>query len=126
MMDPRLRKAAIQASLGGLVLVVSFAVMGRASSDPPQPETAADAAAEATADAPLTEPTPEVVAEPEEPVLIDGCFSSGSTRAEVSRVMGSPDSIVFGEWVYGRSGVTFGYGTVLDYHNEDRNLRLCP
>ena len=54
-----------------------------------------------------------------------GCFGSGSTRAEVSAVMGAPDSVVFGEWVYGRSGVTFGYGTVLDIRNVGGDLRVC-
>ena len=125
-MDPRARKAAIQASLGGLVLLVLFVVMSQTSSDAPQPETAAETAAEITTDEWPTELTEEEATAPEEPILVDGCFTWGSTRPVVSRVMGQPDSIVFGEWVYGRSGVTFGYGTVSNYHNEDRNLRLCP
>lgn len=129
MMDPRARRAAIQASLGGLVLLVLFVVMSRSSSAPARTGNEAETEANATtevADERPTEPTEEVVTEPGEPILVDGCFGSGSTRAEVSRVMGSPDSIVFGEWMYGPSGVTFGYGTVLDYHNEGRNLKLCP
>jgi hypothetical protein len=121
-MDPRARRAAIQASIGGGVLLALFVGMSLTSSGPPEPETAADPES-ATAEVPATEPTAVEVAGPEDP---DGCFSSGSTRAEVSRVMGAPDSIAFGEWLYGRSGVTFGYGTVLDYHNEGGDLRLCP
>ncbi len=122
-MDPRVRRPAIQASIGGLVLLVLFVVMSRPSTDPPQPVTVTDSEVEASTEAPPTEPVAEERAGPEDP---DGCFSSGSTRAEVSRVMGAPDSTVYGEWVYGRSGITFGYGTVSDYHNEDLNLRICP
>lgn len=40
--------------------------------------------------------------------------------------MGEPDSIAFGDWLYGRSSVTFGYGVVLDYANVDGNLPVCP
>lgn len=40
--------------------------------------------------------------------------------------MGEPDSIVFGDWLYGRSSVTFGYGVVLDYANAGGNLVVCP
>ena len=103
--------------------MVLFVVMSVTSTDSSQPETATDTEVETTANAPQTEPMGGKPAGPEDP---DGCFSSGSTRAEVSRVMGAPDSTVYGEWVYGRSGITFGYGTVLDYHNEGGNLRLCP
>jgi len=39
--------------------------------------------------------------------------------------MGAPDTVDFGAWVYGESWVTFGYGVVLDYSNQGRNLRLC-
>lgn len=60
-----------------------------------------------------------------EPPLTDGCFRPGSSRAEVRAVMGAPDTIDFGAWVYGRSNVTFGYGVVLDYSNEGGNLRVC-
>ena len=64
-------------------------------------------------------------AETVEPPLATGCFRSGSSRAEVRAVMGAPDTIDFGAWMYGRSNVTFGYGVVLNYSNRDGNLRLC-
>ena len=32
-----------------------------------------------------------------------GCFRGGSTREEVLEIMGRPDSVVFGAYVYGRS-----------------------
>lgn len=62
------------------------------------------------------------------PVLSQGlaCIKGGSTREEVRAVMGEPDSIAFGDWLYGRSSVTFGYGVVLDYSNAGGNLVLCP
>ena len=54
-----------------------------------------------------------------------GCIRSGSTREEVRAVMGEPDSVSFGAWVYGRSSVTFGYGTVLDLENRGGELIVC-
>ena len=125
-MDPRARRAAIQASLGGVVLLVLFVVMSQTSTNAPPSEPAAEIAGETTGDERPTEPLTGGAVDPQEPILVDGCFVSGSTRAEVTRVMGAPDSIVFGEWMYGKSAVVFGYGTVLDYSNEDRNLKLCP
>ncbi len=54
------------------------------------------------------------------------CIRGGTTREEVRRVMGEPDSVVFGDWLYGRSSVTFGYGVVLDYSNAGGDLVVCP
>jgi hypothetical protein len=54
-----------------------------------------------------------------------GCIKGGTTREEVRAVMGEPDSIAFGDWLYGRSSVTFGYGVVLDFSNAGGNLVLC-
>ncbi len=54
-----------------------------------------------------------------------GCIRGGTSRAEVLALMGEPDSVSFGAWLYGRSEITFGYGTVLDFTNEDGNLVLC-
>jgi hypothetical protein len=54
------------------------------------------------------------------------CIRGGTSRDEVRRIMGEPDSIAFGDWLYGRSSVTFGYGVVLDYANRDGRLRVCP
>ena len=53
------------------------------------------------------------------------CIRGGTSRAEVLALMGEPDSVSFGAWLYGRSEITFGYGTVLDFRNEDGNLVLC-
>ena len=54
------------------------------------------------------------------------CIRGGTSREEVRRIMGEPDSIAFGDWLYGRSSVTFGYGVVLDFTNVDGTLRVCP
>ena len=54
-----------------------------------------------------------------------GCIHGGTTREEVRAIMGEPDSVAFGDWIYGRSSVTFGYGVVLDYSNAG-NLVVCP
>jgi hypothetical protein len=74
-------------------------------------------------------PAPEVVNTPAPaPAPAQGltCIKGGSTREEVRAVMGEPDSVAFGDWLYGRSSVTFGYGVVLDYSNAGGNLVLCP
>lgn len=55
-----------------------------------------------------------------------GCIHGGTTREEVRAIMGDPDSVAFGDWIYGRSSVTFGYGVVLDYSNASGNLVICP
>ncbi len=55
-----------------------------------------------------------------------GCIRGGTTREEVRAIMGEPDSVAFGDWIYGRSSVTFGYGVVLDYSNASGDLKLCP
>jgi hypothetical protein len=54
-----------------------------------------------------------------------GCFRGGSTREEVLEVMGPPDSVVFGAYVYGSSQILFGYGVVAEWSNEGGNLLLC-
>ncbi|HSH75100.1 MAG TPA: hypothetical protein VLA09_05435 [Longimicrobiales bacterium] len=55
-----------------------------------------------------------------------GCIRGGTTRAEVLGIMGEPDSIAFGDWLYGRSSVSFGYGVVVDYHADpDGRLVVC-
>jgi hypothetical protein len=53
------------------------------------------------------------------------CIRGGTSREEVRAILGEPDSIAFGDWLYGASSVTFGYGTVLDYRNAG-NLIVCP
>ena len=62
---------------------------------------------------------------PQRPRGGPGCIRSGSTREEVRAVMGEPDSVSFGAWLYGRSSVTFGYGTVLTLENEGGELIVC-
>jgi len=129
---------AVRVSVVGLILLLVFVVLIRAPSDAPQPTDAAETAA----DGQLTVPTAGsdgdsarqalggaaatgISAEAEEPRPTPGCFRPGSSRDEVRAVMGAPDTVDFGAWVYGRSNVTFGYGVVLDYSNEGGNLRLC-
>jgi hypothetical protein len=124
-------------SVVGLILLLVLVMLIRAPADTPRPMDATETADGGQASEPAAGIDGDSVqqapggtsagapAEADEPPLATGCFGSGSTRAEVRAVMGAPDSVVFGEWVYGRSGVTFGYGTVLDIRNEGRNLRVC-
>ena len=44
-----------------------------------------------------------------------GCIRSGATPAEVRQALGEPDSIAAGWWIYGRTQILFGYGTVQDW-----------
>ena len=127
----------VRISVVGLLLLLVLVALSRAPSDAPPPVNAAETAATG----PLTEPTAGVdgdsaaqalggtgagtPAEISEPPPATGCFRSGSSRAEVRAVMGAPDTVDFGAWMYGRSSVTFGYGVVLDYSNQGDNLRLC-
>jgi len=53
-----------------------------------------------------------------------GCIRGGFTPAEVRAAMGEPDSIAGGWWIYGRTQVLFGYGTVQDYI-DDSELVSC-
>jgi len=53
------------------------------------------------------------------------CVRGGSTREEVLEIMGQPDSVAFGAYVYGRSQVLFGYGVVVEWSNAGGNLLLC-
>jgi hypothetical protein len=55
----------------------------------------------------------------------DGCLRGGTPRAEVQALLGAPDSISWGVWLYGRSEVTFGYGVVVGFADHDGNLRVC-
>jgi len=133
---------AVRVSVVGLILLlVVGVVLTRSPSEAPQPAISAETAA----DGARAETTPGVIGdsarqasgaaaagtpagthtEAEEPPLTPGCFRPGSSRDEVRAVMGAPDTVDFGAWVYGQSNVTFGYGVVLDYSNEGGNLRLC-
>ena len=132
--DSRLRRSAVKVSLGGSILLILFVVMSRVSPTGPETENTAGAeAAEPAAETaagpaagPAAEPAADATSQPRNgPTRPDGCFRSGSSNAEVQAVMGAPDSVVFGEWRYGQSSVSFGYGVVLDYENRSGNLRLC-
>ena len=120
---PITRLNPVRVSVVGLLLLLVLVVLSRAPSDAPRPVNAAETAAEGQ----LTEPTAGVDRDSarQAPPLATGCFRSGSSRAEVRAVMGAPDTVDFGAWMYGRSSVTFGYGVVLDYSNQGDNLRLC-
>ena len=142
--NSRLRRSAVQTALGGLVLLVLFVMMGRASTKRTTPaDTVGAEISEPTADGPTARPAGAAGDSARQPVSgtaagsvqrpdprdgptrPDGCFRSGSSNAEVQAVMGAPDSVVFGEWRYGQSSVSFGYGVVLDYENRSDNLKLC-
>ena len=133
-----------RATLVGLVVVLLLVVLVRSPSGAPEPMNAAEGeAAEALAggvgvDRDSVRPAPgrsvaptpaesgETPLEPSvEPPVRTGCFRSGSRRNEVRAAMGAPDTIDRGAWEYGQSWVTFGYGVVLDFSNQDGNLRLC-
>ncbi len=128
---------AVRVSVVGLILLLVFVVLIRAPSDAPQPTDAAETAADGQLTVPtarsdgdsarqaLGGPATGTSAEAEEPPPTPGCFRPGSSRDEVRAVMGAPDTVDFGAWVYGVSNVTFGYGVVLDFSNEGGNLRLC-
>ena len=128
---------AVRISVVGLILLLVLVVLIRAPSDAPQPTDAAETAADGRLAVPtagsdgdsarqaLGGAATETPTEAEEPPLTPGCFRPGSSRDEVRAVMGAPDTVDFGAWMYGRSNVTFGYGVVLDYSNEGGNLRLC-
>jgi hypothetical protein len=112
-MAPRLR-------IGVLAVVTACAACGGAPEGARQerrdaPSTAASASGASPASAAPTQTPP----------LAATCIRTGSTQAEVRQVMGAPDSVVFGAWVYGRSQILFGYGTVQDYANVGGNLIIC-
>ncbi len=96
--------------VGGL-LVVS------ACGEPERPRSPDAAAAD--------EPGAAATAEPGPPPRGPGCIRGGTTREEVRAIMGEPDSVSFGAWLYGRSEIHFGYGVVVDFRNPDDNLVLC-
>ncbi len=134
---PLTRLNPVRVSVVGLLLLLVVVVSSRAPSDAPQPINASETAAEghstestAGVDGDFARQAPGgtiagTPAETSEPPLATGCFRSGSSRDEVRAVMGAPDTVDFGAWMYGQSSVTFGYGVVLDYSNLGNNLRLC-
>ncbi len=134
---PVTRLNLVRVSVVGLFVLLVLMVLSRAPSDAPRPANAAETAAEGQSTEPAAgvdgDSAPRALdgavarapVEAGEPPLADGCFRSGSSRAEVRAVMGAPDTVVFGAWEYGLSSVTFGYGVVLDYSNQGGNLRLC-
>lgn len=113
---------------GPFVLVALGALVLGACGDESSPDgspgeaPAAEPAAQpeaASASAP-DGPTPSAV-----PPTSFGCVRGGTSRAEVVELVGEPDSVSYGVWFYGGSQVVFGYGVVLDYSEEDVDLRLC-
>jgi len=116
----------------GLVVLLVLVVLIRTPSDASGPRSAAEGEAaelpagtdEASGGA-VAQTQAETVEPPLEPFERTGCFRSGSSRAEVRTVMGPPDTVDRGAWVYGESWVTFGYGVVLDFSNTGGDLRLC-
>lgn len=135
MSDPNSRLNPVRVSVVGLILLLVFVVLMRAPSDAPSApgETAAagppaDLTAGVNGDSArqaLGGVAAGIPAEPEEPPLGSGCFRLGSSRDQVRAVMGAPDTIAFGDWVYGPSTLTFAYGQVDYVSNDGGNLRLC-
>jgi hypothetical protein len=124
---------------GGLILMFLFVMMSRASnngsgsantggeeaSEPTSAPAGAGDSARRGIDSTIVGNAVEGSELRDGPTRTDGCFRSGSSATEVRAVMGAPDSVVFGEWKYGPSSVSFGYGVVLDYENPSGNLKLC-
>ena len=137
MSDPIPRPKAAQVSFVVLFLLIILVVLIRAPSDAPPPMNTVEGDAteaptgmdEVDRNSTPAAPGGSVVlapAETSEPPLAPGCIRSGTSRAEVRAIMGAPDSVGYGNWVYGRSWVAFGYGQVNDFENVDGSLRLCP
>jgi len=53
------------------------------------------------------------------------CIRGGTPRADVRRIMGEPDSVSYGSWLYGESEIMFGYGVVAETRNVGGNLIVC-
>jgi len=53
------------------------------------------------------------------------CIRGGTPREDVRRILGEPDSISFGAWLYGASEIQFGYGVVVEARDPDGRLHLC-
>lgn len=53
------------------------------------------------------------------------CIRGGTPREDVRRILGEPDSVSFGAWLYGSSEIQFGYGVVVDARDPDGRLHLC-
>jgi hypothetical protein len=100
------------------VIVTAFVLLTR----PPDPTPSAPDATRAPPGGAAPAPAPP------QPDTSPGlrCIRGGTTREDVRAIMGEPDSVAFGDWVYGRSSITFGYGVVLDYANAGGNLVVCP
>ncbi|MDH3227878.1 MAG: hypothetical protein OEM67_12440 [Thermoleophilia bacterium] len=107
-------------ALARLSFVIGLAAVGGCGpsqrAEPPESEARATAA------------TPSAPASARESAPRPGsssCIRGGSTREEVRALMGEPDSVSFGAWIYGRSEISFGYGVVVDFSNDGGNLILC-
>jgi hypothetical protein len=116
----------VAASVAAAAFLGAFAACGESA----PPRDAAQVPAGPPGSSPRASDPPR---EPQESALTDSgdrtapnaCIRGGSTREEVRRVMGEPDSISFGAWLYGRSEISFGYGVVVDLSNAGGNLIVC-
>lgn len=104
--------------------LVCVVVLGGCRERPAVADPPGDVSAEAREPVPeqpavLTQPVPQ--ASPP----VDGCIKGGTTRAEVRALLGEPDSISWGVWLYGESEITFGYGVVVAFADVEDNLMLC-
>ena len=124
MSDPITRVNAAWITVAGLLLLAALVVANSGPNATMTIEQTAVVDRESAGPVP-EEPTTPTDAETGDPPPSTGCIRGGSTRAEVRAIMGDPDSVSYGAWVYGRSSVIFGYGTVLDYSNLGDNLILC-
>ena len=114
-MMSRVAPAAVALSVMAVV-VTGFVLLTRSPGSTP---VAPDPAEPSIAPAPVAPPLPDTSRGLR-------CIHGGTSREEVRAIMGEPDSVAFGDWLYGRSSVTFGYGVVLDYSNAGGDLIVCP
>jgi hypothetical protein len=114
----------VKRALAALALCSVYAACGAAPRD--DEARSGDEAPNATT-VPPTRAADGAVATPPgaAPLVPPGCVRGGSTPTEVRAAMGEPDSIVGGWWIYGRTQIQFGYGTVQDFI-DGGNLVRCP
>jgi hypothetical protein len=116
------RRLVVGAAIVGVLLssVVGGVALAGRSQSVVEPGAGEGVAVESTGRPPSAAPTSTA------PRQGLGCIRGGTTREEVRAIMGEPDSVAFGDWIYGRSSLTFGYGVVLDYTNTGGDLVICP
>ena len=87
-------------------------------------EASQDSSTAAEAPPPAAAPASAAATGPDTVGMATPCIRGGTPRGDVSRIMGEPDSVVFGSWFYGSSEILFGYGVVVEIRDRGE-LILC-